>query len=52
MLIVLVFWFVKIQCLDVILEDTDVVKALTEYVSYSAIENLVLGAPSKHGFIR
>ncbi|XP_023529600.1 U-box domain-containing protein 52-like [Cucurbita pepo subsp. pepo] len=41
-----------IQCLDIILEDTDVVKALTEYVSYSAIENLVLGAPSKHGFMR
>ncbi|KAF3432317.1 hypothetical protein FNV43_RR27057 [Rhamnella rubrinervis] len=41
-----------IQCLDVLLEDTDVVKALTEYVSYAAIENLVLGAPAKHGFIR
>lgn len=42
----------QIQCLDVLLEDTDVVKALTEYVSYAAIENLVLGAPAKHGFIR
>lgn len=41
-----------IQCLDVILEDTDIVKALIEYVSYAAIDNLVLGAPSKHGFIR
>ncbi|KAM5579795.1 U-box domain-containing protein 52 [Rosa sericea] len=41
-----------IQCLDVILEDTDIGKALTEYVSYAAIETLVLGAPSKHGFIR
>ncbi|XP_038887897.1 U-box domain-containing protein 35-like [Benincasa hispida] len=41
-----------IQCLDVILEDTDIVKALTEYVSYAAIDTLVLGAPSKHGFIR
>ncbi|XP_011658581.1 U-box domain-containing protein 52 isoform X2 [Cucumis sativus] len=41
-----------IQCLDIILEDTDIVKALTEYVSYAAIETLVLGAPSRHGFIR
>ncbi|KAG4914560.1 hypothetical protein JHK87_052117 [Glycine soja] len=32
-----------IRCLDVLLEDTDVVKA---------IENLVVGAPSRHGFIR
>ncbi|CAL0308586.1 unnamed protein product [Lupinus luteus] len=41
-----------IQCLDVLLEDTDVVKGITEYVSYAAIENLVLGAASRHGFIR
>ncbi|KAG4380707.1 hypothetical protein GLYMA_15G000700v4 [Glycine max] len=41
-----------IQCLDVLLEDTDVVKAITEYVSYAAIENLVVGATSRHGFIR
>ncbi|XP_022952249.1 U-box domain-containing protein 35-like isoform X1 [Cucurbita moschata] len=40
-----------IQCLDVILEDTDVVKALNEYVLYAAIDNLVLGVPTKHGFI-
>ncbi|KHN31852.1 U-box domain-containing protein 35 [Glycine soja] len=42
----------EIQCLDVLLEDTDVVKAITEYVSYAAIENLVVGATSRHGFIR
>ncbi|XP_057458329.1 U-box domain-containing protein 35 isoform X2 [Lotus japonicus] len=41
-----------IHCLDVLLEDTDVVRALTEYVSYAAIENLVVGATSRHGFIR
>ncbi|KAJ7952083.1 Protein kinase domain [Quillaja saponaria] len=41
-----------IQCLDVLLEDVDIVKAITEYISYAAIENLVLGATSKHGFIR
>ncbi|XP_009610856.1 U-box domain-containing protein 52-like isoform X2 [Nicotiana tomentosiformis] len=40
-----------IRCLDVILEDSDVTKALTEYVSSAAIQNLVLGA-SRHGFIR
>ncbi|KAK6912395.1 Protein kinase domain [Dillenia turbinata] len=41
-----------IQCKDVMLEDTDVAKALTEYVSMNAIENLVFGATSKHGFLR
>ncbi|XP_047171122.1 U-box domain-containing protein 35-like [Vigna umbellata] len=41
-----------IHCLDVLLEDNDVVKAITEYVSYAAIENLVIGATSRHGFIR
>ncbi|CAI8611759.1 unnamed protein product [Vicia faba] len=41
-----------INCLDVLLEDNDVVKAITEYVAYAAIENLVVGAPSRHGFIR
>ncbi|KAK4587572.1 hypothetical protein RGQ29_018829 [Quercus rubra] len=40
-----------INCLDVLLEDTDIGKAITEYVSYAAIENLVLGA-SHHGFMR
>lgn len=44
--------FRQIHCLDVLLEDNDVVKAITEYVSYAAIENLVIGATSRHGFIR
>ncbi|KVI05080.1 Concanavalin A-like lectin/glucanase, subgroup [Cynara cardunculus var. scolymus] len=42
----------SVQCLDVILEDTSISKALTEYASYAAIEFLVLGASSKHGFLR
>ncbi|KAK7349063.1 hypothetical protein VNO77_06115 [Canavalia gladiata] len=46
------FKFHQIQCLDVLLEDTDVVKGITEYLAYAAIENLVLGAASRHGFIR
>ncbi|XP_021895963.1 U-box domain-containing protein 35-like isoform X2 [Carica papaya] len=41
-----------IHCFDVVLEDTDTVRALTDYVAYAAIENLVLGSPSKHGFMR
>ncbi|XP_031092213.1 U-box domain-containing protein 52-like [Ipomoea triloba] len=40
-----------IQTMDIILEDTDVSKALMQYVSGAAIENLVLGA-SKHGFLK
>ncbi|XVF26480.1 hypothetical protein REPUB_Repub14bG0020000 [Reevesia pubescens] len=41
-----------IRSLDIILEDSDVVKALTDYVSYAAIEKLVLGAPGRSGFMR
>ncbi|XP_014522631.1 U-box domain-containing protein 35 isoform X2 [Vigna radiata var. radiata] len=41
-----------IHCLDVVLQDIDVVKGITEYVYYAAIENLVVGAASRHGFIR
>ncbi|KAI7730025.1 hypothetical protein M8C21_019976 [Ambrosia artemisiifolia] len=42
----------QIQCYDVVLEDTNVAKALTEYASYAAIEVLVVGASSRRGFIR
>ncbi|XP_020600056.1 U-box domain-containing protein 52-like [Phalaenopsis equestris] len=41
-----------IHCKDVVLEDTDVAKAIVEFVSQAAIEKLVVGAPSKGGFIR
>lgn len=41
-----------IQCRDILLEDTDVAKALIEFVTHSAIENLVVGASSKNGFLR
>ncbi|KAI3721821.1 hypothetical protein L2E82_32840 [Cichorium intybus] len=41
-----------VQCIDVILEETNIAKALAEYASQTAIEYLVLGAASRHGFIR
>ncbi|XP_022131589.1 U-box domain-containing protein 35-like isoform X2 [Momordica charantia] len=41
-----------IFCKDIILEDTDVSKALLEYVSQAAIENLVVGTTTKNGFLR
>lgn len=44
-------FFKQIHCFDVVLEDSDVARAITEYVAHAAIENLVLGA-SRHGFIR
>uniref|UniRef100_A0A7N0V3E9 RING-type E3 ubiquitin transferase n=1 Tax=Kalanchoe fedtschenkoi TaxID=63787 RepID=A0A7N0V3E9_KALFE len=40
-----------IQCHDVTLDHNDVAKAITEYASYAAIENLILGASSR-GFLR
>ncbi|GKU87556.1 hypothetical protein SLEP1_g1940 [Rubroshorea leprosula] len=41
-----------IQCKDVVLEESDVSKALIEYVTYAAIEVLVVGASAKTGFLR
>ncbi|XVE71429.1 hypothetical protein DITRI_Ditri10aG0149300 [Diplodiscus trichospermus] len=41
-----------IQCKDVVLEETDVTKALVEYVTHAAIEVLVVGASNKSGFLR
>ncbi|KAL6996079.1 hypothetical protein U1Q18_006215 [Sarracenia purpurea var. burkii] len=41
---------VDVHSHDVILEDTDVVKAIVEYVAHAGIECLVLGA-SRHGFL-
>ncbi|XP_065863871.1 U-box domain-containing protein 52-like [Euphorbia lathyris] len=40
-----------VQCLDIVLEDQDITKGITEYASYAAVETLVLGA-SRHGFMR
>ncbi|XP_008782816.2 U-box domain-containing protein 35-like [Phoenix dactylifera] len=42
----------NVHCKDVILEDTDIAKAIIEFVSNAAIEKLVVGAPSKSGFVR
>ncbi|KAI4337438.1 hypothetical protein L6164_015856 [Bauhinia variegata] len=41
-----------IQCKDVILEDTDISRALIEYASQSAIEHLILGSSTKTGLLR
>ncbi|XP_042492007.1 U-box domain-containing protein 35-like isoform X2 [Macadamia integrifolia] len=41
-----------IHCKDVILEDMDVAKAIIEYISHSAIENLVIGASTRNAFLR
>lgn len=41
-----------IFCKDIVLEDLDVAKALIEYVTQAGIENLVVGATAKSGFLR
>ncbi|KAK4792855.1 hypothetical protein SAY86_023290 [Trapa natans] len=41
-----------IQCKDIVLEDTDVAKTLTDYVSKNGIDHLVIGASPKSGFLR
>lgn len=43
---------VQIQCKDVLLEDSDVGKALVEYANQVIIEVLVVGSSSKGGFLR
>ncbi|XP_058113492.1 U-box domain-containing protein 35-like isoform X2 [Magnolia sinica] len=42
----------EIQCKDIILDDTDIAKAITEYTAQNAIENLVMGAASRGGFVK
>ncbi|XP_047325069.1 U-box domain-containing protein 35-like [Impatiens glandulifera] len=42
----------EIKCFEVMLHDTDVTKALVEYVAQSAIDVLVMGATSKGGILR
>jgi hypothetical protein len=49
---ILFFFLYQVHCLDVALESTDIAKAITEYVSHAAIETLVLGTPSRSGFMR
>ncbi|GMH07980.1 hypothetical protein Nepgr_009820 [Nepenthes gracilis] len=42
----------QIKCEEIILEDTDISKAIIEYVTFNAFEALVLGASSRNGFVR
>ncbi|CAL5205128.1 unnamed protein product [Lathyrus oleraceus] len=41
-----------IQCKDVLLEDSDVTKALVDYASQAGIEHLVLGSSTKAGLLK
>ncbi|XP_070047930.1 U-box domain-containing protein 52-like isoform X2 [Nicotiana tomentosiformis] len=41
-----------VQCHDVVLDDTDVVKAIVEYVNRTGIEVLILGATTRGGLLR
>ncbi|XP_020102437.1 U-box domain-containing protein 51-like [Ananas comosus] len=40
-----------VHCKDIILDETDVAKAVIEFISHAAIEKLAVGAPSR-GFVR
>ncbi|XP_078175366.1 U-box domain-containing protein 52-like [Carex rostrata] len=40
-----------VSCNDIIIEETDIAKAIVEFISQAAIEKIVLGAPSR-GFMR
>ncbi|KAH9653601.1 protein kinase domain-containing protein [Citrus sinensis] len=42
----------EIKCKEIVLEDTDIAKALIDYVSSHTIETLVLGAASRTGFVK
>lgn len=35
-----------------VLEDSDITKAIVEFAAHAAIEKLVVGAASKGGFVR
>ncbi|KAF3325774.1 U-box domain-containing protein 52 [Carex littledalei] len=40
-----------VSCNDIIIDETDIAKAIVEFISQEAIEKIVLGAPSR-GFMR
>lgn len=42
----------QIDCNEVILEESDIAKAIVNFVTASSIEILVVGASSKGGLIR
>jgi len=42
----------QIQCKDVLLEDSDISKAICEYASQSGIEHLVLGSSAKTSLLK
>ncbi|KAJ1438034.1 UspA [Sesbania bispinosa] len=42
----------SIQCKEILLEDTDISKAIMESINTYSIELLVLGAPSRSGLVR
>lgn len=42
----------QVHCRDVVLEDSDITKAIVEFAAHAAIEKLVVGAASKGGFVR
>ncbi|XP_054776464.1 U-box domain-containing protein 35-like isoform X2 [Prosopis cineraria] len=46
------YYLQQVQCKEVLLEDTDIAKALIECVSAHSVELLVLGAPSRSGIVR
>ncbi|RRT33729.1 hypothetical protein B296_00054638 [Ensete ventricosum] len=41
----------QVKCKDIILEDTDLGKAIVDFVSHAGVEKLIVGA-SKGGFVR
>ncbi|PWA38535.1 hypothetical protein CTI12_AA576490 [Artemisia annua] len=42
----------EIKSEEVVLEDTDVVKGLVEFITRSVVEVLIIGTPSKGGFLK
>ncbi|KAL2533356.1 Protein kinase protein with adenine nucleotide alpha hydrolase-like domain [Abeliophyllum distichum] len=42
----------NIQVTEIVLEDTDIARALCDYVKNNLLETLVLGAPSRSSFVR
>lgn len=43
---------VQIQVTEVVLEDTDIARAICDYVKNNMIETLVVGSTVKNGFVR
>lgn len=48
----LMLLFMQLQCQEIIIDETDVAKAIIDYVVSQSVDKLVLGASDRNAFTR